>query len=101
MPDAVEVTGICCTALDVTRYSASAKIVGPMSWQLRYIRSGIPDVVVVDEQCIRTDTLLEAREAGSPFIATSEKNCMGLPDRTGTRQMKLSPILRVVGSREC
>ena len=82
MPDAVEVTGICCTALDVTRYSASAKIVGPMSWQLRYIRSGIPDVVVVDEQCIRTDTLLEAREAGSPFIATSEKNCMGLPDRT-------------------
>jgi acetyl-CoA decarbonylase/synthase complex subunit alpha len=78
----VEVTGICCTAIDVTRYSQSAKIIGPMSWQTRYIRSGLPDVVVVDEQCIRTDALVEAEKIGAPFIATSEKNCMGLPDRT-------------------
>ncbi|HEY3273498.1 MAG TPA: CO dehydrogenase/acetyl-CoA synthase complex subunit alpha [Methanocella sp.] len=78
----VEVTGICCTALDNTRYSASAKIVGPMSYQARYIRSGIPDVVVVDEQCVRTDLLSESGKIIAPFIATSEKNCMGLPDRT-------------------
>jgi acetyl-CoA decarbonylase/synthase complex subunit alpha len=78
----VEVTGICCTAIDVTRYSPNAKIIGPMSWQLRYIRSGIPDLIVVDEQCVRTDTLIEAQKIHTPLIATSEKNCLGLPDRT-------------------
>ena len=78
----VEVTGICCTALDVTRYSSRAKIIGPMSWQLRYIRSGVPDVIVIDEQCVRADTLQEAAKVRSPLIATSEKNCLGLPDRT-------------------
>jgi anaerobic carbon-monoxide dehydrogenase, CODH/ACS complex subunit alpha len=78
----IEVTGICCTALDMTRYSPKAKIVGPISWQLRYIRSGVPDVVVIDEQCVRTDTLLEAAKIHAPLIATSEKNCLGLPDRT-------------------
>ena len=78
----VEVTGICCTAVDMTRYSQRAKIVGPISWQLRYIRSGVPDLIVIDEQCIRTDTLLEAEKTRTPVIATSEKNCCGLPDMT-------------------
>jgi acetyl-CoA decarbonylase/synthase complex subunit alpha len=78
----VEVTGICCTAIDAARYSRNVKIVGPISWQTRYIRSGIPDIIVVDEQCVRTDTLVEAGNIQAPFIATSEKNCMGLPDRT-------------------
>lgn len=77
-----EVTGICCTAIDASRYSKDTKVIGPISWQLRYIRSGIPDVIVIDEQCIRTDTIVEAKEIGSPLIATSEKNCCGLPDRT-------------------
>jgi len=83
LSDQVEVTGICCTAIDATRYSPRAKIIGPMSWQLRYIRSGIPDVIVVDEQCVRTDAFSEAAAVGTPFIATSDKNCLGLPDRTG------------------
>jgi acetyl-CoA decarbonylase/synthase complex subunit alpha len=78
----VEVTGICCTALDMTRYSPRAKIIGPISWQLRYIRSGVPDLIVIDEQCIRADTLYEADRIHTPVIATSEKNCCGLPDRT-------------------
>jgi acetyl-CoA decarbonylase/synthase complex subunit alpha len=78
----IEVTGICCTAIDATRYSRSAKIIGPISWQMRYIRSGIPDVVVIDEQCIRTDAFIEAGNIRAPVIATSEKNCIGLPDRT-------------------
>jgi acetyl-CoA decarbonylase/synthase complex subunit alpha len=82
LSEEVEVTGICCTAIDATRYSSKVKIIGPMSWQLRYIRSGIPDVIVVDEQCIRTDNLIEAEKIRAPFIATSEKNCLGLPDRT-------------------
>ncbi len=78
----VEVAGICCTAHDLTRYSSTAKIVGPISWQLRFIRSGVPDVIVVDEQCIRADALLEAQKIGAPLIATSEKNCLGLENRS-------------------
>ncbi|MBS7654253.1 CO dehydrogenase/acetyl-CoA synthase complex subunit epsilon [Candidatus Bathyarchaeota archaeon] len=78
----VEVTGLCCTAHDITRYNPRAKIVGPISWQLRFIRSGIPDVIVVDEQCIRADTLIEAQRIKAPVIATSDVNCLGLPDRT-------------------
>jgi acetyl-CoA decarbonylase/synthase complex subunit alpha len=78
----VEVAGICCTAIDMTRYNAGAKIIGPISWQLRFIRSGIPDVIVVDEQCIRTNLIEDAQKIGAPFIAASEKNCQGLEDRT-------------------
>ena len=77
-----EVTGICCTALDMTRYSPKAKIIGPISWQLRYVRSGVPDVIVIDEQCVRADILQEAQHIHAPLIATSGKNCCGLPDRT-------------------
>jgi len=79
---AVEITGICCTAIDLTRYNPNAKIIGPISWQLRYIRSGVPDVIVVDEQCVRADLLGEAQKVNAPLIATSSMNCSGLPDRT-------------------
>lgn len=79
----VEVVGICCTAHDITRYSSMAKIVGPISWQLRYIRSGLADLIVVDEQCIRADALVEAQKVKAPVIASSPKNCLGLKNRTG------------------
>ncbi|MCP8320216.1 MAG: acetyl-CoA decarbonylase/synthase complex subunit alpha, partial [archaeon] len=36
----VEVAGICCTAHDLTRYSTGAKVVGPLSRQLIFVRSG-------------------------------------------------------------
>jgi acetyl-CoA decarbonylase/synthase complex subunit alpha len=78
----VEVGGLCCTAHDNSRYDKRAKVVGPISWQLRYIRSGIPDVIVVDEQCLRTDILIEAQQIGAPVIATSEKSMLGLANRT-------------------
>jgi acetyl-CoA decarbonylase/synthase complex subunit alpha len=82
LADKVEVCGLCCTAHDMTRYEKRAKIVGPISWQLRFIRSGVPDLVVVDEQCVRCDVLEEAKSIKAPVIAASEKNCSGLPDRT-------------------
>jgi acetyl-CoA decarbonylase/synthase complex subunit alpha len=78
----LEVCGLCCTAHDIARYNPKAKIVGPISWQLRFIRSGIPDVIVVDEQCIRADALEEAKKIKTPVIASSPKNCLGLKDRT-------------------
>ncbi len=78
----VEVCGICCSAHDATRYYNRARIIGPISWQLRFIRSGVPDVVVLDEQCIRADAFDEAQKIKAPVIVASEKNCMGLPNRT-------------------
>lgn len=80
--DAVELCGLCCTAHDITRHDHKAKIVGPLSWQLRFVRNGIPDVIVVDEQCIRADMLVEAQKVKAPFIATNPKNSQGLPNRT-------------------
>jgi len=78
----VEVCAICCTALDQTRYDTGSKIVGSIGSQLRFIRSGIPDVVMVDEQCVRCDAIEEAKKIQAPFIATNEKICQGLKDRT-------------------
>ncbi|PVX27621.1 MAG: CO dehydrogenase/acetyl-CoA synthase complex subunit epsilon, partial [Candidatus Bathyarchaeum sp.] len=78
----LEVVGLCCTAIDNSRYFDRAKIVGPISWELRVIRSGLVDVLVLDEQCVRTDCSLEAERINAPVIAASEKNCIGYKDRT-------------------
>lgn len=80
--DKIDLGGICCTALETTRYSDKAKVIGPLSRQLYYIRTGIADVIVTDEQCIRTDSADEAKKVGTAFIATSDKACYGLEDAT-------------------
>ena len=82
LQDQVEVAGICCTALEVTRYSDRAKVIGPLSRQLFFIRTGIADVIVTDEQCIRTDVTIEAAKVGTAMIATTDKACYGLDDVT-------------------
>jgi acetyl-CoA decarbonylase/synthase complex subunit alpha len=78
--DKVEVCGTCCTALETTRYADQAKIVGPLSRQLFFVRTGIADVILTDEQCIRTDMPIEAAKVGSALIASSDKACYGLED---------------------
>jgi acetyl-CoA decarbonylase/synthase complex subunit alpha len=80
--DKVELCGICCTAIETTRYSAKAKVIGPFSRQLFFIRSGIADVIMTDEQCIRTDMPQEATKAGSGLIAALDKAMYGLEDAT-------------------
>jgi acetyl-CoA decarbonylase/synthase complex subunit alpha len=80
--DKLDVGAICCTALDLTRYYSGAKIVGSFSRQMFYIRSGLADVVMVDEQCVNIRSYEQAKLVGAPFIATNEKNMGGLPDRT-------------------
>ncbi len=83
LDNTIEVVGICCTAHDMVRYSPqNTKIVGPISWQLRFIRSGLADLIVVDEQCIRADALVEATKVKTPVIASSPQNCLGLKNRT-------------------
>ena len=78
----IEVVGLCCTAHDMSRYYTRARIVGPISWEIRFIRAGLADVVVLDEQCIRTDVAEEAVKVNTPVIAASEKNCVGFKNRT-------------------
>jgi len=80
--DKVEVCGVCCTALETTRYSDRAKVIGPFSRQLFFVRSGIADVIMTDEQCIRTDMPQEATKAGSALIAALDKAMYGLEDAT-------------------
>jgi acetyl-CoA decarbonylase/synthase complex subunit alpha len=78
--ETVEVAGLCCTAHDITRYRDQAKIVGPISDQLRIIRSGAADAIMIDEQCIRTNVISEAQRVKTPVIAVSDKASHGLPD---------------------
>ncbi|MGB9659259.1 MAG: CO dehydrogenase/acetyl-CoA synthase complex subunit alpha [Nitrososphaerales archaeon] len=78
----VEVAGICCTAHDLTRYSTGAKIVGPLSRQLIFVRSGVADVMILDQECIRTDIIDEAKKVGTRVITTIDQVCAGLPDMT-------------------
>ncbi len=80
--DKIDVGAICCTSLDLTRYYDSAKVVGTISKQLNYIRTGVPDVVMVDEQCINLKTYQEAIKIKAPFLATNDKCMFGLPNRT-------------------
>ena len=85
----IEIGGICCTIIDLTRYDDRSKIVGPITYQLRIVRSGAPDVIMVDEQCIRTDIIEEAKKINSKVIASNEKACHGLPDSTYVDEDKL------------
>ncbi|MFX0083398.1 MAG: CO dehydrogenase/acetyl-CoA synthase complex subunit alpha [Candidatus Hodarchaeota archaeon] len=82
LDDKVDIGAICCTAHDLTRYYDGAKIIGSYSRQLHYIRSGLADVVMVDEQCVVLQTYEEAKAVGAPYITTNEKIMGGLPDRT-------------------
>lgn len=82
LDEKVEVLGICCTAWDISRVDDRSKVIGPISRQLDYVRMGIADVIILDEQCIRADVVEEATEVGSRVIATRELVTCGLPDVT-------------------
>ncbi len=97
LQDKVEVAGICCTALEVTRYTDKAKVIGPLSRQLFFIRTGIADVIVTDEQCIRTDMPVEAAKVGTALIATSDKVCYGLENDT---KKDVADIIKDMASRD-
>jgi len=82
LDDKVELGGICCTSIDTTRVYNKAKVVAALGRQLRVLRAGIADVVVIDEQCIRADVLELCQHTHSPMIATNDKAMHGLENRT-------------------
>lgn len=78
----VEVAGICCTAQDLARYKSGAKIVGPLSKQLMFVKMGVADVMIVDQECVRADIIEEAQKVGTRAIVTVDQISAGLPDMT-------------------
>lgn len=82
LTDSVEIAGICCTANDIGRYYEKAKIAAALSRQLKVVRAGLADVIVIDEQCIRADILYHAGKLGIPVICTNDKAMHGLRDMT-------------------
>ncbi len=93
----IEVCGICCTSHDLARKSDSVKIIGPLSMQARFVRSGVADVVVLDEQCVRVDLLEEAEKVNAPLIATNDKVSLGLDNMTDA---PIDEIVNVLTSGE-
>lgn len=86
----LEIGAICCTAHDLTRYYDAGKVIGSISKQLNYIRTGVPDVIMVDEQCINLKVFEEAQKIKAPFIATNDKCMFGLEERSN------DPIEKIV-----
>ncbi|MDY6865264.1 MAG: CO dehydrogenase/acetyl-CoA synthase complex subunit alpha [Halobacteriota archaeon] len=82
LEDDVEIGGICCTSIDITRRYQKAKIVSALGRQLRVVRTGFSDLIIIDEQCIRADIVEQAKAVGTPVIATNDKAMHGLVDRT-------------------
>ena len=80
--DKVELAGICCTAIDTTRYNDKAKVIGPLSHQRFFLKNGLADVIVTDEQCVIADIPAIAKETGAALIAWSDKICYGLDNVT-------------------
>lgn len=63
---------------DITRYNRSAKVVDPYQKQLKFIRSGVADVVV--DECVKAEVLkifsledLEALEKDVSYLEVLEK----------------------------
>ncbi len=94
--DLLEIAGLCCTAHDISRHThGESKIIGPISYQLKYIRMGFADTIVIDEQCINIKVVEEARKVMSPVIACTDKVMHGLPDLT---EMPADEIVKLLAS---
>jgi CO dehydrogenase/acetyl-CoA synthase alpha subunit len=93
LSDQIDLYGLCCMAADMSRIphthhvdnggQRGVRIVGNQRDQLRFIKKGIADLIILDSQCIRADILYHASKKGIPVIATSPECCLGLSDRTG------------------
>src|SRR3990167_4227108 len=86
----IDLYGLCCMATDMSRSpKGGVKIAGNQRDQLKFIKSGIANVIVLDSQCIRTDILHHASKMGIPVVATNPECSLGLPDRTGDKTEKI------------
>jgi CO dehydrogenase/acetyl-CoA synthase alpha subunit len=86
--NSVEVVAGGCYALDMWRItSGNVKIVCTQSGVVDFIRSGVPDVVVVGEcGSVPIDVV---RDANCKMISSSSRACLGLPDLTASDEDKI------------
>src|SRR3990167_3333260 len=90
LTEKIDLYGLCCMATDMSRTpKGGVKIAGNQRDQLKFIKSCIANVIVLDSQCVRTDILHHASKMGIPVIATNPESCLGLPDRTGDETEKI------------
>ncbi len=86
--NSVEVVTGGCYALDMWSISSgNAKIVCTQSEVIDFIKSGVPDVIVVGEGgSIPVEVV---KEANCKIISSSPRACMGLPDLTALDENKI------------
>ncbi len=98
LTEKIDLYGLCCMATDMSRLPSpqpsptrgeGVQIAGNQRDQLKFIKSGIANVIVLDSQCIRTDILYHASKMGIPVVATNPECSLGLPDRTGDETEKI------------
>jgi len=82
LEDTIEVAGAGPVAHDLVRYSSRARIAGPLSRLLFFLRCGIADVVMCGGGNLLTDIAGETVAAGAAFIATDARAVRGLEDAT-------------------
>lgn len=80
LEEKVEVVGAGPVAHDLVRYSSRARIAGPLSRLLFFLRCGIADVVMCGGGNLLTGIAQEAADAGAAFIATDARAVYGLED---------------------
>jgi acetyl-CoA decarbonylase/synthase complex subunit alpha len=59
-----------------------------------FVKSGIADVMIVDQECVRADIIAEAHKVGTRVITTIDQICAGLPDMTSTPAESIIERLR-------
>lgn len=80
LEDKVEVVGAGPVAHDLARYSSRARVAGPLSRLLFFLRCGVADMVMCGGGNILTDIVKEAASSGAGFIATDARAVYGLED---------------------
>jgi acetyl-CoA decarbonylase/synthase complex subunit alpha len=80
----VQIGGLCCTGHEMARHdhdhSSNLHIIGSISDQLEFVKSGLADVIVIDEQCIRVDLSEHAINTGAILVGTSKEVMGGMMD---------------------
>ncbi len=107
LTEKIDLYGLCCMATDMSRLPSprpspargeGVQIAGNQRDQLKFIKSGIANVIVLDSQCVRTDILHHASKMGIPVIATNPESCLGLSDSTGDETEKI--VADLISQRE-
>jgi acetyl-CoA decarbonylase/synthase complex subunit alpha len=94
----IEIAGIGPVAHDLVRLTADARIVGPLSRLLFFLRCGIADVVLFGGGVLLTDIIKEAASSGTGLIATDARAISGLDDLSGEESEKIVNELQKSGA---